>query len=92
VAAEPQRLAGAGQINLFLAFGERQQRRRLDLLVAEGGQGRVQLSFAAVDQQDVGKDLVLVQSRIPPRDDFVDAAEVVDAPTSPRSCTADSRA
>src|SRR5688572_5270967 len=49
-----QWLAFAWQKHLFFLLGERNQRRRRDFLIAKGGQRRVELSFAAVDQQNVG--------------------------------------
>ena len=57
---EAERVAFARKKQLFVLLGERKERRRLDRLIAEGGQGGVELPLAAVDQQDVGKDFVLV--------------------------------
>ncbi len=77
--AEHQRIAFAGQIDLFFAFGQRQERGRIDLLIAECGQGSVQLAFATIDQQEIGKGrLLVVQATKPSRDNFVNRAKIVD--------------
>jgi hypothetical protein len=80
VAAEPQRLGLPRHVDFLLAFGQRDKRGRGDVQFPKSGDRGVQLPFAAIDQQQIGKDLGFVaQPPIPPRDDFVDAAEVVDA-------------
>src|SRR5258708_1577262 len=59
VAAEPQRLVHAGLVDLLLAFGQRNDRRRRQSQFAKCGQPSVQLPLASVDQQNVGKSLTV---------------------------------
>src|SRR4051812_43146666 len=48
------------QVDFLFLLGEREKRRRGDLLVPEGGQGGGELPLAPVDEEDVGEDFVLV--------------------------------
>ena len=57
---QPDRLRLAGTINLLLALGQRNQARRLDAEQVQRIEGRVELPLAAVDQQDVGEDLLVL--------------------------------
>jgi hypothetical protein len=55
VPTQADRLGLAGSVNLFLLLGQRKQNRRLDIQQAESVEGRIQLPFAPIDQNDVGK-------------------------------------
>ena len=80
VAAEDLRIGLTGQEHFFLALGEGQRKRRLDVESTHRVHGGVELTFASVDQQQVGKPLALLrESTKPTRDDFVDRSEIVDA-------------
>ena len=59
VTAQPQRLVAAGHVNLFLALGQRKDRRRPHAQRVQRAEGRVKLPLAAVDQEDVGQGVVL---------------------------------
>ena len=61
--AQAQRLRLAGAIDFLLALGQRDQARRLLAQHAEDFQRRVELALAAVDEQDVGKHLLLSPRR-----------------------------
>ena len=80
VAREFDRVAFAGEKDFFFLLGKGEQGRGGDFLVAEGGEGGGELALAAVDEEDVGKDFIgVAELAVAPGDDFVNAAEVVDA-------------
>ena len=69
-----------GAIEFFILLGNRNQDRRFDLERFERTDCRVELSFAAVDQQNVRKNvLFIVQSFETSRNNFVNTAKVVDS-------------
>src|SRR5262245_38412268 len=79
VPREANRVALARKEQLFVLLGKREERRGLEALVAEGGQGGIELPLATVDQQDVGENLVFFrQLAVASGDDLMDAAVVVD--------------
>ena len=96
VAAQPQRLVAAGHVNLFLALGQRKDRRRPHAQRVQGAEGRVKLPLAAVDQEDVGQGVALGRSfgqpLESPRNGLVDAGKIVDALRPCGSAAADSPA
>src|SRR5262249_15635224 len=57
--AQVQRFGLAGPIDFFLLLGQRDQARRLDLQKPKRIQCCIELSLAAVDKQNVRKDLLL---------------------------------
>ena len=57
-AAQDDRVGPAGDVDLLLALGQRDQGRRRDAQGLEGVEGGVELALAAVDQEDVGERLV----------------------------------
>ena len=57
-AAEDDRVGAAGDVDLFLALGQRDHGRGNDLQGLEGVQRRAELALAAVDQEDVGERLI----------------------------------
>src|SRR5688500_7468471 len=57
---QPRRIALAEDKMLFFLLGQGQKRRRLDSLVAKRRLCRVELPFAAIDEQNVGKDNLVV--------------------------------
>src|SRR5262245_37795849 len=82
--AQSQRFGLARAIDLLLALRQRDQTRRLDPEHAEGVQRRVELALAAVDQQHVGEDLLLLlQATKAATDDLADRGEVVNALDAP---------
>ena len=78
--AQSQRFFLTGDEDLFLALGQRQHDRRLDVEGSQCCQAGIELPLAAVDEQDVGEDLsFVVQAFESAGHDLVDAGEVVDA-------------
>ena len=96
VAAEPQRLFAAGHVDLFLALGQREDRRRTDSQCIQRTEGRMELPLAAVDQKYVRQGVALGglvgQLLKTPRNGLVDAGKIVDARRPSGSAVADSPA
>ena len=65
-AAEDDRVGAAGHVDLFLALGQRDHGRRVDLQRLERRQSRAELAFAAVDQEDIRKWLVALLQTLDP--------------------------
>ena len=79
VASEPQGFFFPGQIDLLVAFGQRDEHRRSQVAIAKRGQGGIELAFAAVDHQQIRKGILLdCHASKSPGDDFVDGAEIID--------------
>src|SRR5687767_7552504 len=69
-----------GAMDFLLAFGQGQQHRWAGLQSGERFQRGVELSFAAVDEQNVGRfPFVFPFGTESPKDDFADGSVVVDA-------------
>src|SRR5262245_36298742 len=65
-------------IDLLLALGQGNQRGRLAMQHLKSLQGCVELSFAAVNQENVREDLlVIVSSSKSPSDDFADRGKII---------------
>ena len=78
-AAHPEWFVGLGQIDLFFPFGEGENRGRRDLLISKCCERGGELPLAAIDQQDIRKNFILIrEAAVTAGDDLVDAAEVVD--------------
>ena len=65
-AAQDDRVGPAGDVDLLLLLGQRDQGRRGDAERLEGVEGRVELALAAVDQEDVGERLVALLEALDP--------------------------
>ena len=80
VPAEPQRLIATVNVNQLFTFSERQNQRRRDVQRLERRHRFAELALAAIDQQDVGKDLAIgVEAAKTAGDDLVHAGVIVDA-------------
>src|SRR5439155_6216352 len=79
--AQPHRLGVARAINLLLALGQRDEARRLAAEHAKHLQRRVELTLAAVNQEDVRIDdlFVMPAHAKTPRYHFADRCEIVHA-------------
>src|SRR5262249_21132916 len=81
VPAHTQRLGVAGAVDFLFALGEGDKARRLLAEHAEDLQRGVELALAAVNQEDIGEDLLLVgwRDRVPeaPRDYLANGREIV---------------
>ncbi len=60
VPAQTDRLRVTGAIDFLVLFGQGEQHRRFDSQRFKGRHGAAQLTFAAVDQQNVGKHILIV--------------------------------
>ena len=77
---QPQRLGTAGQKNLLLPLGQRQNAGGLDSERIDRIEGSRQLPLAPVNQENVGQRCPLAgQSGEPPSNHFVDTLKVIDA-------------
>src|SRR5436309_381243 len=80
MAAQPQRLAPVRLVNLLFALGQRDQAGRLTTEHAKDLQGGAELALAAVDEQDIRKNLLLAVEPVKaPRYHFTNRGEVVHA-------------
>ena len=60
VFAQLQRLGLIQQVKIFLLLGQGKQEGMGNLLLLEGGPGSIELAFASINQQDIGKQLTFV--------------------------------
>ncbi len=80
MAAQPKRLVGAHHEDLLFALGQRDHHWRADFQGGKRGQRGAELTFAAVDQENIGKDpAFVIQALEPPGDHLVDAGRIVHA-------------
>ena len=78
--ADTNRFGLAGSIELFIFFGQRNQHGRFDSQIFERRDGRTQLPFAPVNQQNVWHlFLVIMQAFESTGDNFMNAAKIVNA-------------
>ena len=60
VFAQLERLGLVQQVKIFLLLGQGKQEGMRNLLLLEGGPGSIELAFASINQQDIGKQLTFV--------------------------------
>src|SRR5690349_6833272 len=84
VPAQAERLRLPHYEDLLLPLGQRNHLGGLDLQLAEGRQGRGKLPLAAVDHQQVRKQLgLVVQPLEPPSDHLADTGKIVNSLDTP---------